>query len=127
MPVLFQHRIYRVDLKNNPTVLYLFGDNALRVGLGGQAKEMRGEKNAIGIATKWRPSMEEEAFFSDKDYTAATRIMRSDMDTALEYARKGGVVVIPSDGLGTGLSQLPERAPRIYAFLEGMLDGLKRL
>ena len=40
--------VYRTDkvitrdkIKENPDVLYLFGDNLLRKGLGGQAKEMR--------------------------------------------------------------------------------------
>ena len=32
--------IKRDKLKSNPDILYLFGDNLLRKGLGGQAKEM---------------------------------------------------------------------------------------
>lgn len=41
--------IKRQDLKSNPNTQYLFGDNLKRSGFGGQAKEMRGEPNAIGI------------------------------------------------------------------------------
>ena len=51
--------VYRTDkvitrdkIKENPDVLYLFGDNLLRKGLGGQAKEMRGEPNTLGIVSK---------------------------------------------------------------------------
>jgi hypothetical protein len=42
MPILYQHRIYRMDLIANPNILYVFGDNTKRVGMGGQAGEMRG-------------------------------------------------------------------------------------
>lgn len=52
MIVLHQKFIFREDLQANPDVYYLFGDNVERRGLGGQAKEMRGEPNAIGVATK---------------------------------------------------------------------------
>lgn len=38
--------ITRDKIKENLEVLYLFGDNIIRKGLGGQAKEMRGEDNA---------------------------------------------------------------------------------
>jgi hypothetical protein len=125
MPVIYQHRIYRIDLQKNPGVLYLFGDNTKRVGMGGQAGEMRGEPNAIGIPTKWAPSMRDEDFFSDKDYASATEIIRVSMRPVQVRLGMGGVVVIPSDGLGTGLSELPQRAPSIDAFLKGMIDGLK--
>jgi len=62
MIIIKQHKIYRKDLKNNPDVLYLFGDNLVQKGFGGQAKEMRGEPNAEGIPTKKLPSMEAKAF-----------------------------------------------------------------
>jgi hypothetical protein len=63
MPVLRQKWITRDDLRANPNVLYLFGDNERREGLGGQAKEMRGEPNAIGVRTKASPSKHETAFW----------------------------------------------------------------
>ncbi len=40
-------------------------DSVQRHGLAGQAKEMRGEPNAIGVATKWAPSTNPKAFFDD--------------------------------------------------------------
>jgi len=123
--IIYQHRIYRVDLQNNPDVLYLFGDNLDRVGLGGQAGEMRGEPNAIGIATKIHPGMSEDDFFTDDAFAYNMNSIRTDLKPVGEHIIGGGIVVIPSDGLGTGLSQLPERAPRTYAFLEEALRILK--
>lgn len=42
MPVIYQHRIYRLDLKSNPNITYIFGDNLTKSGLGGQVAEMLG-------------------------------------------------------------------------------------
>lgn len=123
--VIRQKWIMRADLKNNSErAVYLFGDNVARVGLGGQAKEMRGEHNAIGIATKRLPSMDDEAFFSDDDFVANCRIITEDIRAAFSARSRGLIVVIPADGLGTGLSELPKRAPRTNAFLEGLLSAL---
>lgn len=119
--IIYQKFIFRDDLRRNPNVLYLFGDNMERVGLGGQAKEMRGEPNAVGIATKRRPSMSEGEFFSDDDYDEVIATMRHDMKPAIEHLKRGGVVVIPTDGLGTGLSELPQRAPEINRWLVNRL------
>jgi hypothetical protein len=60
--------IYRRDLRANPESLYLFGDNTKRVGIGGQAREMRGEPNAVGIATKNAPG----------SYPATVQVQSSD-------------------------------------------------
>jgi hypothetical protein len=122
MPVLRQHRIYRSDLKNNPTVMYLFGDNAQREGLGGQAGEMRFEHNAVGVRTKKSPSMDAAAFFNDDEVEANLAMIREDLNPVLLHLQNGGIVVIPSDGLGTGLSELPKRAPLTAARLDEMLN-----
>lgn len=49
MPVVKQDQIMRRDLLDNQDKLYVFGDNMVRRGFGGQAREMRGEPNAVGI------------------------------------------------------------------------------
>lgn len=113
MPVVFQERIERTDLQANPGNLYVFGDNEARRGLGGQAKACRGEPNAIGVATKKAPSMAESAMWSDADFDRCAAIIDADMEPLFKHARSGGVVVFPAAGIGTGLSQLPQRAPRL--------------
>lgn len=42
MIVIKQKWIKREDLQNNPNIIYLFGDNVSRIGMGNQAGEMRG-------------------------------------------------------------------------------------
>lgn len=125
MPIIYQKRIYRDDLQANTNILYLFGDNDQRDGYGGQAGEMRDEENAVGVRTKWFPSNEDDAFFSDADFDSVSGMLVADLERVREHLEDDGIVVIPLDGLGTGLSQLPERAPRIAAYLESLLEELK--
>lgn len=124
MPVIYQKFIFRSDLQANPSVKYLFGDNLVRTGYGGQAKEMRDEPNAIGVATKKTPSNRPDEFFSDDDFEANVLAFWEDLRPAVTHLEAGGILVIPADGLGTGLSELPKRAPKTNKVLELMLRDL---
>jgi len=128
MPVLFQKMINREDLRRNEDVLYVFGDNTIRKGMGGQAGAMRGEENAVGVATKYQPSMHPAAFFGDEpaEVEAQNRIIDEDMKPLFKKVKTGGIVVWPTDGIGTGLSELPQRAPSTYDYLEQKLAALIR-
>lgn len=120
MPVVFQHIIKRDDLKRNRSVLYVFGDNTKRRGLGGQAYEMRGEPNAVGVATKYFPGSDPEDFFGDEpaQVIAQNRVLDEDMKPLFEHAKLGGVVVWPALDIGTGLSDMPARAPSSWDYLQ---------
>lgn len=122
--VLFQTWISRGDLRANRGAIYLFGDNVMRKGLGGQAREMRGEPNAIGVVTKHAPGRTEQDYFDDKDFDYLTAMIAFDLRRAFGWTRRGGLVVVPLDGLGTGLAELPQRAPRINVFLEEQIQHL---
>lgn len=125
MPLIYQHRIHSDDLRNNPTVLYLFGDNEKRSGRKGQAKPCRGHKNAVGIATKRLPSRSETAFWSDDEFERCSAIIDKDFEPVINHIRRGGIVVCPSDGLGTGLSELQERAPKLFQHIRHHIIALK--
>jgi len=116
--------ILRSELKTNPTTLYLFGDNDIRKGLGGQAKEMRGEPNAVGISTKKLPARGNEAYKSDDNLQENKRIITNDINKAITEWNTGKYsrLVIPQ--MGVGLAELPTRAPETYKFLQ---QELKRL
>lgn len=111
--VTYKKFITREYIKENRDKIFLFGDNILEMGYGGQAKEMRGEPNSIGISTKKAPHMFESAFFTDTEYEINCKIL----DKEFEKIPKDKEIVIPEDGLGTGLSQLPTRAPKTYQYL----------
>jgi hypothetical protein len=125
MPLVFRHRFNRQDLRSQPETLFLFGDNELRCGLGGQAKECRGEPNACGIATKRAPGMDLVDYWSDADLDRARRIIDKDLERAFQWIVNGGTVICPKDGIGTGLSQLSTRAPAIFAYLRGRITDLR--
>lgn len=84
---------------------------------------MRGEPNAIGIRTKKRPSNDPNAFLSDEDYDVATKLIKEDFDSIPASAKE---VIVPGAGLGTGLADLPNRAPRIASFIDEQIELLKR-
>jgi hypothetical protein len=87
-------------------------------GLGGQAKEMRGEPNAVGIPTKMLPGMSYADFFRDEDYDRAKPKIDAAFVRLFSHAAKGGKIVWPADGIGTGLAELPKRAPKIWKLIE---------
>jgi hypothetical protein len=111
MPVVYQKFIFRADLRANPDVLYLFGDNEQRQGKGGQAKEMRGEPNAVGVRTKAKPATTSDSYWTDENSEQQRAMIDSDLEPARRALSAGRVVVVPLDGLGTGLSELNQRAP----------------
>lgn len=132
MNVLYQSRIYRNDLQLNRQALYLFGDNLMRTGLGGQAGECRGEINAVGIVTKLRPDNKPSSFFSDDNFEFFQNVVMNDLHRPVSHLIAGertGIpspIILPTDGWGTGLSELPERAPRCHEWLTKIHANFER-
>lgn len=123
--VEFQEWITRSDLSSNPHKLYVFGDNLARVGLGGQAKEMRGERNSHGIATKRSPYMDDFAFFSDQP-DEISQVMSDVSTLLLRTLMNKQIIVWPANGIGTGLARLEEHSPIIYKLIKDFEDYLRR-
>jgi hypothetical protein len=121
-----QKFISREDLQANPDTLYAFGDNERRRGYGGQAKAMRGEPNAVGVRTKRKPARNSpDDFWSDDTYEQNCRMIAEDLVRVHAHLSAGGDVVLPEDGLGTGLAELATRAPRTFAYLQEQLQRLE--
>ena len=111
-------RMTRLQARANPQVLFVFGDNLVGAGFGGQAAELRGEPNAVGIPTKRAPRRDERAYFRDADLTLAAPVISAAFARLAEHLADGGDIVWPAAGVGTGLAELPRRAPAIAAFIE---------
>lgn len=121
--LIFQSRIYRADLKANPDVLYVFGDNEERWGLGGQAAEQRGEHNAIGVATLKAPGQ----FWSETEVGRQCAVLDQDFAAVFAVLAAGRTVVFPLDGIGTGLADLERRSPTTFQHLQGLIGRMKEL
>lgn len=119
--------ITRNMLRESPDTLFVFGDNLARQGLGGQAKEMRGEKNAVGIPTKRAPRRDESAYFTDADFDTAIKSMEKDMARLKTHIMAGGDIVFPTDGIGSGLAELSRRAPKIDTYIKARIGEVRAL
>lgn len=117
------HRYTRADARAEPDALWVFGDNSERWGLGGQAAALRGEPNAVGIATLKAPGV----FWSDETLAANCATIDADMAPLFEALRAGRTVVFPADGVGTGLARLEQNAPLTWAHLASRVAELKTL
>lgn len=107
----------------NPDWYFVFGDNARRVGKGGQAA-IRDYPNTLGIRTKWAPSTSRGSYFTDDDFVAATNMIAMDFTAIHSCLIMGKTVVFPLAGIGTGRAELATRAPKIYEYLNQTLAEL---
>jgi hypothetical protein len=98
------------------TKIFVFGDNDRRSGFGGQAKEMRGEPNAIGVRVKKAPSMDPSSFYTDDDFGANAAKIAEDLNLLAKIAHNK-TIVFPEDGIGTGMAMLNRTAPQTFLYL----------
>lgn len=123
--IRFVYRYSPSMARNDPHTLYVFGDNMQRRGRGGQAI-IRDLPNAFGIPTKNAPSYSPSSYFTDADLPRILPILDECFAELADHLDSGGDVVWPEDGIGTGLAELPQRAPAIHrailARLKDMLD-----
>ena len=93
-----------------PDKIFVFGDNLIGRGKGGQAI-IRDEVNSFGIPTKRLPSMNEGSFFSDR---------QDERDALISCLRRlyklGGssIIVFPECGVGTGRALMKTKSPILW-------------
>ena len=107
-------------VKANPNKLFVFGDNMLRYGKGGQAV-IRDLPNTLGVVTKREPSTDANAYFSD----AVDEMNALDWDIArlniLKNSKVFTHIVFPTKGLGTGRAQMKSKSPMLYKMMKQKL------
>ena len=112
-------------IENSVNTVYVFGDNLMHDGYGGQAKVARKfVKNgkSIGIPTKRKPEDSEDAYFSDRE--DEKRAVRYAFKEIRELKRKGlNIIFFP--GIGEGLADLPHRSPEIYGLIKGFIKSFE--
>lgn len=118
--VLLVERYTEEIIASHPDKVFVFSDNMIGKGKAGQAV-IRDFDNAIGIPTKRAPSMDQSAFFSDKEDEKAAMVFA--LNRVLIQMKEGKTVVFPSDGLGTGLAKMEEKSPHLFTALHAMIAG----
>lgn len=124
--ISFEKRFNMKLCNENPNSIYVFGDNLLKKGKGGQAV-IRDCENAFGIPTKRLPSMNSESFFSDKD--EELEAVKSSLRDLYKLLLSGKHIVFPIDGLGTGLADMQNKSPKVFNAMNDIIKqyflGLK--
>lgn len=118
--------ITREMVRDNPQKIFIFGDNDEQVGFGGQAAQMRGEKNVIGIPTKKKPDMNEGSFYTDLEFEENKLKINAAIKEILKKIREGYDIVIPENGIGSGLSELNKRAPKTFKFINSSILAIEK-
>ena len=113
------------DVLNNPDWLFIFGDNNVQLGCGGQAV-IRNCSNAMGIPTKKYPSNHRKSFYSDNEISDNRERIANAIELIKEASTSYKYVIFPRDGFGTGLARLEEVAPKTNEYLKGEVADLKR-
>lgn len=119
MKAVKQKEWYSVQqCRENPKTLYVFGDNLIGVGKGGQA-QIRDEKNTFGIPTKRLPTMNDDAFFND--WASETLQVVGEIHKLVELSKDYDLVVFPADGLGTGLAKMDKVSPKLFNIMNNYI------
>lgn len=114
------------DTKKYNDYLFVYGDNDIRQGKGGQAI-IRGVDNSYGIRTKKYPDNKESSFYTDKEYSENCRKIDEDIDTIIKLVKQQGYkgIIISQDGVGTGLSQLQVKAPKTLDYINKRIKDIQ--
>lgn len=108
----------REEVAKDKDRIYIFGDNLIGKGTGGQAC-IRDLPNAFGIPTKKLPSMRENSFFSDEEFEKN----KEAIDAAIARLPKGKDWIYNPE-IGSGLAEMPKRCPKTYRYLLERLRAL---
>ncbi len=100
--VIRQTWITREDLRANPDIIYVYGDNVAREGQRGLARQMRHEPNAHAVSISWGPF---EPFSLSAFEAAANKI---DADLVALRDRQPRLVIWPLTGLVPEFQTMPE-------------------
>lgn len=111
------------DVKNFREYLFVYGDNDLQYGKGGQAI-IRDEDNTFGIPVKKKPTTSEDAYYTDDEFTDNVKKIDKSVSELYKLMSKKTYtnIVFPYDGIGTGLAKLSTLAPKTFEYLNLILN-----
>lgn len=87
-------------LRNNPNIIFVYGDNTCHRGKGGAAA-LRDEPNTYGFVTKRYPSNEDDSFFTPEEYET---VFVEEMNKLEKYISENPNKLFYISKLGSGLA-----------------------
>lgn len=108
------------DVIAHPDYLFVFGDNDVQCGKGGQAI-IRGQSNAIGIPTKKYPNNYISSFYTDDELELNKSKIIAACNEIIRIAPHYTYIIMPQNGFGTGLADLQNKAPQTLQFLNNAI------
>jgi hypothetical protein len=117
----------RTEVSKQTNKIFLFGDNTEDRTITNYIPSstqavIRGLPNAIGIDTKRNRRTSSDSYLSNNDFDW----FRKHVDTQIQKAKNSGkIIVLPSYGIGTGKAMLKEKAPKLFKYLQEVLDNLE--
>ena len=111
-------RLSTDQCRTNPKTVFVFGDSLERYGEAGQAV-IRSMPNSIGFATKKKPSLTPDSFFTDNEYEDNCKIIEEEIEKIHLFIKetKANSVAFSKWGIGTGLSSMPQKCPLTFLYL----------
>jgi hypothetical protein len=104
------------DVETYSNYLFVYGDNDMGRGRGGQAI-IRDLPNTIGIPTKKLPNDLPESFYTDLELEKNKLKIDRAIQRILLQAEFYDGIILPRDGFGTGLAKLDILAPKTFEYL----------
>lgn len=106
-----------------PNKMFIFGDNNISEGEGGQAV-IRNEPNAYGIPTKKYPNFDPRSFYTDKEFEENKYHIDKAITKIMSKSKNYDVIVLPENGFGTGLARLESRAPKTFEYVKEVVRNM---
>lgn len=108
------------DCDNMPKALFVFGDNDIKKGCGGQAI-IRYCDNAFGIPTKKYPNHRISSYYADVDYDDNIKKIIFAIENLIKKTADYDLIMFPENGFGTGLSKMQLYAPKTLAYMNSII------
>ena len=111
----------RKDVVANKNCLFVYGDNDIQKGKGGQAM-IRDFPNTIGIPTKKLPRQIPGAYYIDDEFDENVEKITIAFEKVILKSKNYKIVYFPKDGFKTGLASMDKYCPRTLAAMNKLLS-----
>ena len=113
------------EVNEHPTWLFIYSDNDIKRGKGGQAI-IRYCTNSVGIPTKKIPNNVPSSYYTDNDYDLNILKIDKAIKHIQELSNKYEKIIFPENGFGTGLAKLASKAPKTNSYLNEKITELMK-